>query len=111
MSARGIVVALVVLFRAVTAMAVTIDELPAESVYTLSRIRIEGTEKVSAAGVRAVMQTRLPRTTRQIASSPHRAPDPQADTATTIGAELGLDAEEAPVDAAAAPPSAPPIQI
>ncbi|MCX9078873.1 MAG: DUF4157 domain-containing protein, partial [Candidatus Methanoperedens sp.] len=60
------------------------------------------------AGAGPVMQMRLPRTTRQIASSPHRSPDPQADSATALGAELGLDAEGTPVEVAAAPPSAPP---
>lgn len=67
------------------------------------------TTTTGRAGAGPVMQTRLPRTTGQIASSPHRAPDPQADTATALGAELGLDTEEAPpVEAASAPPSAPP---
>src|SRR6187399_1498174 len=59
MWARSIVMALV-LFRAATATAVTVDDLPVESVYTLARIRIEGTERVSPKTVRAVMQTRLP---------------------------------------------------
>jgi outer membrane protein assembly complex protein YaeT len=59
MRARSIVMALV-LVRAVTATAVTIDDLPVESVYTLGRIRIEGTDTISPKAVRAVMQTRLP---------------------------------------------------
>ena len=40
--------------------AFTIDELPAESVYTVARIRIEGTGDVSPSALRAVMLTRLP---------------------------------------------------
>jgi hypothetical protein len=40
---RGIVAVLIVGWRAVAVGAFTIDELPAESVYSVARIRIEGT--------------------------------------------------------------------
>lgn len=43
-----------------SAAGLTVDELPPGAVYTLSRIRIEGTETVSKSALRSVMQTRLP---------------------------------------------------
>jgi len=59
MVARGIVVAVIVL-RAVAVSAVTIDELPPESVHTIARIRITGTRDVASSAIRAVMQTKVP---------------------------------------------------
>ncbi len=56
---RGLVAVLIVVLRAVSAAAVTLDELPPDSVYTVARIRVES-HAVSAGAVRAVMQTRLP---------------------------------------------------
>ena len=60
------------------------------------------------AGGGPVLHNRLPRTTGQIASSARRAPDPQANTATAVASELGLDADDPPVETSAAPPAPPP---
>ncbi len=59
MWARAIVVVVIVL-RAVVVAAVTVDELPPDSVHTIARIRIEGTREVAPSAIRAVMQTKIP---------------------------------------------------
>ena len=62
MMARGIVAALIaiVILGAGSAAAVTVDELPTESVYTVAGIRIEGTATIARRTIRDVMLTRVP---------------------------------------------------
>lgn len=60
MRARGIVAVLIVLTGAASVAAFTVDELPAECVYTVTRIRIEGTHTIPRSAVRDVMLTRSP---------------------------------------------------
>jgi outer membrane protein insertion porin family len=60
MWARGIAAVLIVVLVATAAPAVTVDELPIENVYAVTRIRIESTQGISSSAVRGVMQTKLP---------------------------------------------------
>ncbi len=60
MLARWIVAALIILVAAGGAGATTVDELPGDAVYTITKIRVEGTRGVSARALRGVMLTRLP---------------------------------------------------
>jgi outer membrane protein insertion porin family len=60
MLARWIAAALIVFGSAGAAMAFSVDELPGESVYTVARIRIEGTHAIARSAIRDVMLTRLP---------------------------------------------------
>ncbi len=59
MRLRWTVITLILLLRT-SALALTLEDLPPESVYTVSRIRVVGNDTVSASAIRSVMQTRLP---------------------------------------------------
>ena len=60
MPVRWIFAAIFVLVTAVGARGATVDELPADGVYTVAHIRIEGADDVSSRAIRNVMLTRLP---------------------------------------------------
>jgi len=80
-----------------------LSEAPAPAAIPAS----ESTRAGTRAGGGPVMRTHLARTTRQISGTSRAAPAPTADTA-AIGAELGIDSEDSPVESAAAPPAPPP---